>query len=73
MVLAAAAAAAADASELRNRKQYKNSAYSQQSRPISHIVWTDKILIFISVNVLNLKNLKNLVTTVQDKRLKEMM
>ena len=32
---------AADASEFRNRKQYKNSAYSQQSRRISHIVWTD--------------------------------
>ena len=31
-------APAADASELRIRKQYQNSAYSQQ---ISHIVWTD--------------------------------
>ena len=31
----------ADASVLRNRKQYKNSAYIPQSRPISHIVWTD--------------------------------
>ena len=36
-----APAPAADASELRNRRQYKNSAYSQQSGPISHIVWTD--------------------------------
>ena len=34
----------------------KNLAYSQQSGPISHIVWTDSILIFISVMVFNLKN-----------------
>ena len=37
----AAAAEAADANYLRIGKQYKNSAYNQQSRPISHIVWTD--------------------------------
>ena len=36
-----APAAPADTSELRNRKQSKNSALSQQSGPISHIVWTD--------------------------------
>ena len=34
-------AQAVDASELRIRKQYKNSAYSQQSGHISHIVGTD--------------------------------
>ena len=39
------------ASELRIRKQSKNSAYSQQSGPISHIVWTVSILIFIRVTV----------------------
>ena len=33
--------APADASKLRIRKEYKNSTYSQQSGPISHIVWTD--------------------------------
>ena len=35
------APAPVDASELKNRKQSKNSAYSQQSGPISHIVCTD--------------------------------
>ena len=35
------AAAPADANYLRIRKQSKNSAYSQQSRPISNIVLTD--------------------------------
>ena len=34
-------AEAADANYLRICKQYKNSAYNQQSGPISHIVWTD--------------------------------
>ena len=48
-------APAADANYLRIRKQSKNSAYSQQSGPISQIVWTDSILIFNSVMVLNLK------------------
>ena len=33
--------APANASELSICKQCKNSAYSQLSRPISHIVWTD--------------------------------
>ena len=42
---------AADASELRIREQSKKIEYSQQSGPISHIVWTDSILIFISVMV----------------------
>ena len=45
-----------DASCLRIRQQYKNSAYSQQRGPISHIVWTDIFLIFISIMVLNFKN-----------------
>ena len=40
---------------------YKNSAYNQQSGPISHIVWTDLILIFISAMVLNFKNLKKIL------------
>ena len=31
----------------------QNSAYSQQSGPILHTVWTDSILISISVMVLN--------------------
>ena len=38
---AEAAEAETDANYLRIRKQYKSSAYNQQSRPISHIVWTD--------------------------------
>ena len=46
---------AVDASELRIHKQSKNSSYRQQSGPISHIVWTDYILYYISVMVLNLK------------------
>ena len=52
---AAAAVVAADANYLRICKQYKNSSNSQQSGPISHIVWSDEILIFISVMVLNLE------------------
>ena len=36
-----AQAAPTEANYPRIRKQSKNSAYSQQSRPISHIVWTD--------------------------------
>ena len=36
-----APAPAADANELRIRKQYQNSSYSPQSGPISNIVWTD--------------------------------
>ena len=32
---------ASDASKLRIRKQSKNSGYSQENGPISHIVWTD--------------------------------
>ena len=38
---------APDASKLRIHKQYKNSAYSQQSGLISHIVWIDPIKIFM--------------------------
>ena len=34
-------ALAADASYLRIRKQYQNSVKSQQSGPMSHIVWTN--------------------------------
>ena len=37
---------AADTSELRIRKQYQNSEYSQQSGPISHIVWSQDGLNF---------------------------
>ena len=65
--------APADAKYLRIRKQSKHSAYSYHSKPFFPIVWT---LILISVMVLNLKNLnfkKNLVTTVQDERLNEMI
>ena len=41
------------ASGLKISKQSNNSAYSLQSGPLSHVVWTDKILIFISLMVLN--------------------
>ena len=48
---APATATAAGPNYLRISKQSKNSAYSQQSGPISNIVWTELILIFISVMV----------------------
>ena len=66
-------APAAEANYLRIRRQYKNSAYSQQSGPISNIVLTDLILNFIMV--LNLKKIKkfkkNYEVTVQAEQLYE--
>ena len=60
----------AEASKLRIHKQYKNSAYSQQSGPISNIVWTD--FKFHQYYGFKFKSLKqNLVTMVQVERLYE--
>ena len=42
-------------SEYANNLKILNKFDSQQSGPISHIVWTDSILIFISAIVLKLK------------------
>ena len=41
VLLRNAEAEAADTNYLKILKRYKNSAYNQQSWPISHIIWTD--------------------------------
>lgn len=47
--------AGGSASVLRILKQCKSFAYTQQSGPILHTIWTDSILIFSTIMVLNFK------------------